>query len=172
MSTKTVAEKALIRPNTTVWSSHISPLARIGPLPENVRQVDRVEQATTALVVADDARSPRDVLDAHQDNMARPNTLWVAHPTANRADINRDTLWRPILVEYRIRPIGQVSLDEVWSAMRLRPNTHDTVQRWQRSLTRPVCACSQPRAQHHRLVVGRGKTAYVQNRPHKLAQRA
>jgi hypothetical protein len=37
------------------------------------------------------------------------------------ADINRDTLW-PILAEYGMRPIGQVAIDDVWSALRFRPD--------------------------------------------------
>jgi len=120
MSTKSVAEKLLIKPNTTVWSSHPSRLDLIGPLPEGVRQADGSEEATTALVFADEATSLRDILVAHEDWLARPGTLWVAYPKANRADINRDTLW-PILGEYGMRPIGQVSVDEVWSALRFRP---------------------------------------------------
>ncbi len=74
----------------------------------------------TALIFADDAGSLRDILTAHHDQLARPNTLWVAYPKANRADINCDTLW-PILGEDGMRPIGQVALDEVWSAMRSAP---------------------------------------------------
>ena len=120
MSTKTTAEKLLMRPNTTVWSSDGSHLDLIEPLPEGVRRVDGPEQATTALVFADDADSLRAILAAHGDRLSRPSTLWVAYPKANRSDINRDTLW-PILGEYGMRPVGQVSVDEVWSAMRFRP---------------------------------------------------
>jgi hypothetical protein len=120
MSAKPIAEKLLIKPNTTVWSSDASHLDLIEPLPEGVRQVDGPERATTALVFADDAASLRGILAAHGDRLARPSTLWVAYPKANRADVNRDTLW-PILGEYGMRPIGQVSVDEVWSAMRFRP---------------------------------------------------
>jgi RNA polymerase sigma factor (sigma-70 family) len=120
MSAKSIAEKLLIKPNTTVWSSNTSRLGLVEPLPEGVRQVDAPEQATVALVFADDADSLRDVLTAHQDRLARPDILWVAYPKANRADINRDTLW-PMLGEYGLRPITQVSVDEVWSALRFRP---------------------------------------------------
>lgn len=126
MSAKSVAEKLLIKPNTTVWSSHAVQLDLIEPLPEGVRRVGGPEQATTALVFADDARSLRDILNAHKDQLSRPATLWVAYPKANRADINRDTLW-PILSEYGMRPIGQVAVDDVWSAMRFRPNKEGEV---------------------------------------------
>ena len=38
----------------------------------------------------------------------------------HRADLNRDTLW-PVLGEYGMRPVSQVAVDEVWSALRFRP---------------------------------------------------
>ena len=117
---KSVAEKLLIRPGTTVWSSDAAHLDLVGPLPEKVRVVNGPEEATTALVFAEDATSLRGILTAHEDRLAVPTTFWVAYPKANRADINRDSLW-PILAEYGMRPIGQVALDEVWSALRFRP---------------------------------------------------
>ena len=119
MSTKSVAEKLLIEPNTTVWWSDASCLSVIEPLPEGVRTVERPGEATTALVFANDATSARDVVTAHRDQLARPATFWVAYPKANRTDINRDSLW-PILAEFGMRPVGQVALDDVWSAMRFR----------------------------------------------------
>src|SRR5207249_10465234 len=120
MSTKSIAEKLLIKPHTTVWLSDATHQARIEPLPEGVRIVDGMEQATVALVFADAAASAREILTAHKDHLARPTVFWVAYPKANKADINRDTLW-PILVEYGMRPIGQVAVDAVWSALRFRP---------------------------------------------------
>jgi hypothetical protein len=120
MSAKSVAEKLLIKSDTTLWSSHPDRLGLIQPLPEGVRQVGGPEQATIAVVFADDADALRELLRAHNEQLARPDILWVAYPKANRADINRDTLW-PILAEYGMRPIGQVAVDEVWSALRFRP---------------------------------------------------
>lgn len=120
MSTKTVAQKLLIKSKTTLWLSDAAHLDLIEPLPGDVRVVDELGEATTALIFADDERSLRDILDAHNEQLAQPSTLWVAYPKANRADINRDTLW-PILGEYGMRPIGQVAVDEVWSALRFRP---------------------------------------------------
>jgi hypothetical protein len=120
MSTKSIAEKLLIKPNTTIWLSHAAQLARIEPLPDGVRVVDRMEQATVALVFADSAAAVRETLTAHTDQLDQPPVFWVAYPKGNKADINRDTLW-PILAEYGMRPIGQVAVDQVWSALRFRP---------------------------------------------------
>jgi hypothetical protein len=120
MSGKSVAEKLQIKPNTTVWTSHAVRLDLLGPLPSGVSVNAMPEGASTLLLFADDAGSLRDLLAAHRDHLARPNALWVAYPKANRADINRDSLW-PILGEYGLRPITQVAIDEVWSALRFRP---------------------------------------------------
>ena len=120
MSARSVAEKLLIKPHTAVWLSHRARLGLIEPLPAGVRLVDGPAGATTALVFADDAGSLRDILAAHRDQLARPVTLWVAYPKANRTDLTRDTLW-PLLAAHGLRPIGQVAVDAVWSALRFRP---------------------------------------------------
>jgi hypothetical protein len=100
----------------------LAPLASgVGrPAAGGVGRVDAPEQATTALVFADDAASLRDLLATHQERLARPEVLWVAYPKGNRTDINRDSLW-PILGELGLRPVTQVAIDQVWSALRFRP---------------------------------------------------
>ena len=120
MSTKSVAEKLGIKPNTTIWSSHESRLTLIGRLPTGVRSVAAPDEASTALVFADDAASLRAILGPHRDRLTRAEAFWVAYPKGNRADINRDSLW-PILADHGMRPISQVAIDEVWSALRFRP---------------------------------------------------
>jgi hypothetical protein len=120
MAAKSVAEKLLIKPDMTLWSSDDSRLELVEPLPAGVRRVDAPEQATTALVFADDAASLRDLLATHKERLARPDILWVAYPKGNRTDINRDSLW-PILSELGLRPVTQVSIDQMWSALRFRP---------------------------------------------------
>ena len=120
MASRSVADTLLIKPNTTLWSSDASRLELVEPLPAGVRRVDAPEQATAALVFADDAASLRALLATHQERLAQPEVLWVAYPKGNRTDINRDSLW-PILGELGMRPVTQVAIDQVWSALRFRP---------------------------------------------------
>jgi hypothetical protein len=120
MATKTVADKLLIKPGTTVWSSDASRVDLLDPLPDDVRRVDAPAEAAVAVVFADDAAALHEVLAARGQALARPSVLWIAYPKGNRADINRDTLW-PILAEHGLRPVSQVSLGDVWSALRFRP---------------------------------------------------
>ena len=120
MPAKTVAEKLLVKPNTTLWSSHPDRIPLVGPLPAAVETVAAPSDATAALVFADSAADVREVLTEYKDQLAAPSVFWVLYPKANRADINRDTLW-PILREYGMRPISQVAVDDTWSALRFRP---------------------------------------------------
>ena len=116
---KSVADKLLIKPGATVWSSDRSRLGLLGSLPEGVRPVDALGEADAALVFADDAASLREILGAHVAELAEPRAFWVAYPKGSRSDVNRDSLW-PILAEHGMRPIAQVAVDDVWSALRFR----------------------------------------------------
>ena len=54
---------------------------------------------------------------------ARADRLaWVAYPKAGQlgTDLHRDVLWK-LLEKERVRPVRQVALDDVWSALRFRP---------------------------------------------------
>ena len=120
MSAKTVAEKLQIKRNTTVWSSHVDRISLVGTLPDGVEVVETLAEASTALVFGDDERAIREMLTAHAGSLETPKAFWVAYPKANRTNINRDSLW-PILTEYGMRPIAQVAVDDIWSALRFRP---------------------------------------------------
>jgi hypothetical protein len=54
---------------------------------------------------------------AREDRLA-----WIAYPKAGQlgTDINRDSLARAV-AELGVRPVRQVALDDVWSALRFRP---------------------------------------------------
>jgi hypothetical protein len=120
MASKTTADKLLIKPGSSVWSSHADRLGLIGPLPPGVAVADGLADATTAIVFADDSAAIRGLLAEHRDHLADPEHLWVLYPKGGRADINRDSLW-PIVGEHGLRPITQIAVDDTWSALRFRP---------------------------------------------------
>jgi hypothetical protein len=120
LSEKTVAEKFRIKPGTTVWCSPAEHQKRIGPLPEGVGAADGPATATTAIVFADDEASLRRALADHGADLAEPDMVWIAYPKGGASDLNRDKL-PPILGEVSMRPIGQIAVDETWSALRFRP---------------------------------------------------
>lgn len=51
--------------------------------------------------------------------------LWVAYPKSSskrKFDINRDSLG-PVVQAHGWRPVRQVAIDDLWSALRFRPGT-------------------------------------------------
>ena len=58
--------------------------------------------------------------------MVKPGgRLWLSYPKQSSkvpTDINRDILWK-IFPNSEWRPVTQISIDEVWSALRFRPKT-------------------------------------------------
>jgi hypothetical protein len=120
MTDGAVARKLLIKPGASVWLSHPDRAALLGPLPDGWEPAGAIEAASVAIVFADDAAALRATLDREAAGLARPGALWVAYPKGNRTDVNRDSLW-PILGGHGLRPITQVAIDDVWSALRFRP---------------------------------------------------
>ena len=116
---KSVADKLLIKPRSTVWLSAREHTALVEPLPDGAIHVTGPGQASVAVVFAADEAALRAVLEKNRAALAGPEAFWVAYPKGNRTDINRDRLW-PILSEYGMRPNSQVAIDDVWSALRFR----------------------------------------------------
>jgi hypothetical protein len=51
--------------------------------------------------------------------------LWIAYPKGGsgiKTDVNRDKLW-PVVQDAGWRPVRQIAIDDIWSAMRFRPGT-------------------------------------------------
>ena len=119
MSDKSVAAKLRILPGMPVWVSDGARASLLGPLPDGASLVGEAEAARVAVVIADDAAAVRAAVTQSAVALGTVDSFWVVYPKGNRADINRDTLW-PILAEYGFRPITQIAVDEVWSALRFR----------------------------------------------------
>lgn len=116
---QTIAEKLQIKPNTTVWVSDPALTPLLTPMPDGVRESDRLATASTAVLFVEDAASARKLLAEHSGDLDKPRALWVAYPEGNATDINRDSLW-PIVAEFGMRPNSQVAIDDRWSALRFR----------------------------------------------------
>src|SRR5213593_3024925 len=108
-------------PGARVWLSDAAHRGRIGPLPGTAEYVGELAAASVGLLFAPDSASLHQSLAAHGDRLARLDLVWVVYPKGGRADINRDSLW-PILAELDMRPVSQVAIDDVWSALRFRAN--------------------------------------------------
>ena len=123
MAEKSVAEKARIKPGTTIAVLNRVPgvVESLG-LPEDVTFVEPSAAELVFLFV-----STRAELEAQMPpavaGLAPKAALWVFYRKGSQAaglDMNRDSIWA-IADTLGLRPLGLVGIDDTWSAFRLRP---------------------------------------------------
>ena len=123
MSPKSVAAKARVKPGTTVAVLNAVPgvVESLG-LPSDVAFVAPGKAQLVFLFVSSraelESRMPRAVAA-----LAPTAALWVFFRKGAKAaklDMNRDDVWATA-EKLGMRPLGLVSVDETWSAFRLRP---------------------------------------------------
>jgi hypothetical protein len=119
---KTVAEKARVRPGTTIAVLNRVPgvVETLG-LPEDVTFVEPTDAQLVFLFV-----STRAELEAQMPpavtGLAPTAALWVFYRKGSKTaglDMNRDSVWA-IAEKMGMRPLGLVGVDDTWSAFRLR----------------------------------------------------
>jgi hypothetical protein len=83
---------------------------------------ERLDDADALIVYATNRAELEDQLDAFVPHAGRDELTWIAYPKAGQlgTDLNRDVL-AELVQTHEVRPVRQVALDDVWSALRLRP---------------------------------------------------
>lgn len=118
---KTIAEKLLIKPEEALSLVGAGPDERtvLGDLPDGVVEVAPAEAAVSVTFVR-----TRDELLARFGTelpaLSGARAVWFLYPKGGRADVNRDTIIREAGA-FGWRPISNVAIDDVWSAVRVRP---------------------------------------------------
>ena len=123
MAEKTVAEKAHIKPGTTIAVLNRAPgvVESLG-LPEDVTFVDP-EDAQLIFLFVSTAAELEAQMPAAVGALAVDAAIWVFFRKGSKAaglDMNRDDIWA-VAERLSMRPLGLVGIDDTWSAFRLRP---------------------------------------------------
>lgn len=121
MAEKSVAAKAHVKPGAKIAVVNRVPgiVESLG-LPEGVTFVEPAEADLVLVFVSTQAE-----LEEHMPPVAEglgSATLWVFYPKGSKAaghDVSRDTIWA-LAESLGMKPVGLVSVDEVWSMFRLR----------------------------------------------------
>jgi hypothetical protein len=122
---KTIVEKLLIKVGDPVSlvGAGADERAVLGDLPTGVVEVAPAEAAVCITFVR-----TRDELmtqfGTELPALSGARAVWFLYPKGGRADFNRDTFIREAS-SFGWRPIGNVAVDDVWSAVRVRPLTDD-----------------------------------------------
>lgn len=123
MSGRTVAEKLLVKPGDVIAVA--APEAGLGallePLPEGAR-TGSAEEAAVAVVFVRTRAELLERFAAELPALGAARAVWFVYPKGGRADVNRDTIIREAGA-FGWRPISNVAVDDVWSAVRVRPLT-------------------------------------------------
>src|SRR5688572_21449162 len=123
MTTKTVAQKARVKPGATIALLNAIPevVESLG-LPEDVKFLEPGEAQLVFLFV-----SSRAELESQMPptvaSLAAGAAIWVFFRKGSKAaglDMNRDDIWA-VAERTGLRPLGIVGVDETWAAFRLRP---------------------------------------------------
>jgi hypothetical protein len=99
-------------------------VASLGPLPDGITLADG--PAGTLDFVQLFVRDSTELTTHAPAALAaikRDGVLWIAYPKQNakvKTDITRDRGWEPITAA-GLRPVTQIAIDEIWSALRWRP---------------------------------------------------
>jgi hypothetical protein len=115
-----LAAKLQVKPGTHVAVVAARPdgpdLSGLGPQAADAATAGAVIAFVTRAAELADAAAPA-IAAAREDRLA-----WIAYPKAGKlgTDINRDSLARAV-GDLGVRPVRQVALDDVWSALRFRP---------------------------------------------------
>lgn len=111
----TLAKKLNLKDGATI---------RVVGKPANVRLEDVTTTAKKDGALLVFAKTAKEV-DARAGVVAEAakadRLTWIAYPKAGQlgTDLNRDLLWKQ-LEKHGVRPVRQIALDEIWSALRFR----------------------------------------------------
>lgn len=75
------------------------------------------------LIFVNSLAEVKQIVPKEQQSVPSDALVWVAYPKGSsgiKTDVNRDKLWAA-LKDTSWRPVRQIALDNVWSALRFRP---------------------------------------------------
>ena len=124
--TSSLAAKLQIKPGQSlaVLNAPEGMLATLATaLPEITVSMGAAGRANSVLLFVHSLAETGRLLGCAIEAVGRDGLLWIAYPKGSSGvttDLNRDRLWEAVEPS-GWRPVRQVALDEVWSAMRFRP---------------------------------------------------
>jgi len=126
MANPDLIKKLLIKPGMrlAVFNAPAGYLASLGPLPEGTQFADEPNGTLDFVQLFITNCGEYDRLGSTALRTVKPDgLLWICYPKKTsgvESDLDRDVVWK-MLEPTGMRPVTQVAIDEVWSALRFRP---------------------------------------------------
>jgi ribosomal protein L25 (general stress protein Ctc) len=126
MADAQLIKKLLIKPgmSLSVFNAPTGYLEDLGPLPDGARFVDGPEGTLDFVQLFVRNRDEYALLGTAALRAVKSGgILWICYPKKSsgvESDLDREVVWK-LLEPAGLRPVAQVAIDEVWSALRFRP---------------------------------------------------
>jgi hypothetical protein len=120
-STRPLTQRLQLDDDTTLLTLGLP--REVAPQLDGVRTSAKVPASVDAamLFVKNEAELTQ-VLPKVEGRLTDDPLLWVCYPKGTSGvptDLNRERLWE-LLAPHALRPVAQIAVDEVWSALRFR----------------------------------------------------
>lgn len=115
---RTVAEKLQVKAGDV--AGVVGEIELIGPLPNGASFASALGGSDVALVFVESRAELLDRLARELPALTGARAVWFCYRKANAADLNRTTIMNET-GQFGWRPNSIVAIDEVWSAVRIRP---------------------------------------------------
>ena len=100
-------------------------IASLGELPEGVAVSETpVGKFDFVHLFVRDSGQLDELLPAAVESVEYDGMFWISYPKKSskvKTDLSRDVFWDLVVGSTSLRPVTQVSVDDVWSALRFRP---------------------------------------------------
>ena len=126
MAQSSLLKKLRIKPGQRllILNSPSGYVESLGSLPEGVEMSEGPEGKFDFVhLFVKDSSQLDDLGPTAMQAVEYDGLLWISYPKRSskvETDLTRDVLWE-LMVDRGLRPVTQVSIDEVWSAVRFRP---------------------------------------------------
>lgn len=121
-SVKTVAEKLLVKPGSTVHlPADPDALRRLGPLPEGANAAPGIVGADVVVLLAPDLAALEERL-ADLPTARSARAVWFLYPKGRASDITRDAIRERVeQPDVGWTTVAIAAVDPAWSALRVKP---------------------------------------------------
>jgi hypothetical protein len=131
MAETSLAKKLLLKPGqrVAIMQAPEGCRAALGPLPERITVAETLDGPfDLGLVFVREKAAVDRLVPLAIAALTPGGVLWLAYPKKSgkaKTDITRDVGWEAVYA-MGWRPVTQIALDEVWSALRFRPEVEVT----------------------------------------------
>jgi hypothetical protein len=127
MATTSLVKKLLIKPGQRMLIINAPPEygEKLAPLPDGVELADKPEGVFDFVqLFAKNSDELHQYVSTAINAVKHEGLLWISYPKGSskvKTDLNRDILWAAV-EPFGFKGVSLISLDDIWSAMRFRPD--------------------------------------------------